>query len=495
VESTRRNSYFVLGLVLIAFLVRGCNLSSQPYSNDEVIELEDARLPLSSIIWAADSFPPLFRLLLAVVLQTTDNDLAGRWMSVIFGTLCVPLVYRCGLRIGGRQVATVAALLSAFSPFLVYYSQEVRPYALYLLGAAAMLDSGLEALEQDDATSWVRFCIVAIVACYVHYYSSLFVTAIFAAWWIDRWSTRKWRRGLLAILGIAVGCVPALFLLVGDFAFTEDHSTVEVGVDVLALGYSFFSMLAGFTVGPSISALHEMTPAAALQAFLPSMIVTGMILVLPLLCGVWQLRTQSQSLWMLLFTALFPGFAAALLSALFDLNFNVRYVAVSAFPCLLLVAVGVANLRWRGLMILVTLAILTWFGIALVRRHTLPRYYNEDVRSAAAWLAAENLGNENVYVISDYMARTLRFYSRDAVPVMAFPDATGVMVQIDTEERLEVALARVAAESNAGCWFAVTRAYHGDPDRLFRTWLAKNQRAASAASFAGIEIFHWLPAR
>ena len=217
-DSNKRNFYLVLGLFLLAVLIRTWNLSSQSYSNDEVIELEDARDSLSAMIVAPDSFPPLFRLMLAAVLRITDAAIAGRWMSVFFGALCVPLAYGCGQLVGSHRVGLLTALLVAFSPICVYYAQEVRPYALYMLAAAALLYTGLAAIKEDKSTYWVWFAIAAILACYVHYYSALMVIAIFSAWLLDRMSTKSFRRGLLALLGIVLGCLPVLFLLATDFA-------------------------------------------------------------------------------------------------------------------------------------------------------------------------------------------------------------------------------------------------------------------------------------
>ena len=209
--------------------------------------------------------------------------------------------------------------------------------------------------------------------------------------------------------------------------------------------------------------------------------------------GVWQLRKDVQAQRTVGFAAVLPVFFVAAASMALGLNYNVRYVVISVIPCLVLVAVGIGGLRSRRLMVVATLAILAWYANGIVRRHWLPEYHNEDVAAAARWLEIENPSQQSIYVISDYMARTLRFHARDDAPILRFPAAGRVMVRVESQQQLQRALASVAVDNPQGCWFAVTRAYHGDPARLFRNWLAEDQRVRWGASLAGIELFHWTP--
>ncbi len=61
------------------------------------------------------------------------SDLSGRAFSCVCGILTVALVYWVGLQAFDRVTALWATWLCALSPLLVYYSREVRMYALLVL--------------------------------------------------------------------------------------------------------------------------------------------------------------------------------------------------------------------------------------------------------------------------------------------------------------------------------------------------------------------------
>jgi mannosyltransferase len=81
--------------------------------------------------------PPLYQLLLnRWIAWFGGADLTLRLLSVLISTICVGAVF-CGVRrVFGLQSALLVGLVQAFSPFDVYYGQEVRMYALLSLMAA-----------------------------------------------------------------------------------------------------------------------------------------------------------------------------------------------------------------------------------------------------------------------------------------------------------------------------------------------------------------------
>ena len=67
-----------------------------------------------------------------------------RSLSALAGTATIPVAYGAGAVLVSRRAGLVAAALVATNPFLVWYSQEARSYALLaLLGAATVLAFGL----------------------------------------------------------------------------------------------------------------------------------------------------------------------------------------------------------------------------------------------------------------------------------------------------------------------------------------------------------------
>ena len=78
-------------------------------------------------------FPPLFPFLIsAVALLTGDAEIAGRIVSIAFGSLVVVPVYLIARRMYGKRVALGAAALVGVHPFLVEYSTTVNCESTYL---------------------------------------------------------------------------------------------------------------------------------------------------------------------------------------------------------------------------------------------------------------------------------------------------------------------------------------------------------------------------
>ena len=76
-----------------------------------------------------------------------------RSLSLIAGAATVPVAYLAGRELSGVRAGLVAAALVAVSPFLVFYSQEARAYALLTLLGALSFWLFARALRRPDGWS------------------------------------------------------------------------------------------------------------------------------------------------------------------------------------------------------------------------------------------------------------------------------------------------------------------------------------------------------
>ncbi len=84
-----------------------------------------------------DQHPPLYYLLLHYwIAHYGDTPYYVRMLSVLFGTITIPIIYLIGKRMSGAVVGSVAAVCMALSPFHIYYAQETRMYTLLTFNAA-----------------------------------------------------------------------------------------------------------------------------------------------------------------------------------------------------------------------------------------------------------------------------------------------------------------------------------------------------------------------
>jgi mannosyltransferase len=112
------------------------------------------------------------------------GEVGLRSLSALAGTATIPVAYGAGAALVSRRVGLVAAALVAANPFLVWYAQEARSYALVaLVGAATVLALG-HALRGSGR--WlVAWAVLAGLAVATHYFA-VFLVAAEALWLLVR---------------------------------------------------------------------------------------------------------------------------------------------------------------------------------------------------------------------------------------------------------------------------------------------------------------------
>lgn len=150
-------------------------------------------LGLSSLPWgeinritALDVHPPLYYYLLKLWMALGTSEFAVRFLSVIFGTLTVPLTYIAGRAWCGWRTGLLAALYTAAAPPLVYYSGMARMFAacvafilLATYGLVAYL-TDQPSQGQGSFRSLLLFVLGATASLYTFYYAALVVAALLA---------------------------------------------------------------------------------------------------------------------------------------------------------------------------------------------------------------------------------------------------------------------------------------------------------------------------
>jgi len=130
-----------LGLaIVVAAALRFPTLGDQSFWRDEAstaLELQGGLGHALSAVRDLEGMPPGYFVLAWLWSQAFGLGEAGlRSLSALFGVATVPVAWALGRALAPRA-APYAAALAATSPFLVWYGQEARPYALLVLLTAA----------------------------------------------------------------------------------------------------------------------------------------------------------------------------------------------------------------------------------------------------------------------------------------------------------------------------------------------------------------------
>ncbi len=128
------------------------------------------------------------------------------------------MTYRLGRRFLPEAGATLAGILAATSPYLVWYSQEAKMYGLLTALGALVLLLHLEALEEGGLPRWIGYLGVVGAGFYVHLHSFLLFLgqmALFAGFW-PRYRHR-WRAEFASWVVVLAPALPVLLWLLPDF--------------------------------------------------------------------------------------------------------------------------------------------------------------------------------------------------------------------------------------------------------------------------------------
>lgn len=166
--------------VAVGFALRLYNLEAESLWYDELLQVNLAladipsmlrRLPLHAAV-------PLDYLITHYWIWLGHSDIWVRIPAVVWGTLTLPVAYHLGRRMLGPNEGLLFMLLLTFAPFHVRYSQEVRPYALGLLGVTLF---SYAVWRLHETGQW-RYLLPMQLSALIFSLSHYFAVTVFGPW-------------------------------------------------------------------------------------------------------------------------------------------------------------------------------------------------------------------------------------------------------------------------------------------------------------------------
>lgn len=346
-----RHHWLLVGLIGLTFALRMLGLDAESLWRDEVDAVRFAIQPLGDLLGffvVPGQNGPLYYLLLRPWLHLAGHsELALRFLSLAFGTLTVPLVYRLGRRLFPTlpSLALLAALLTAGSPYLVWYSREGKMYTLAVALVLFSMDRYLAALERGGWHRWLLYVVGASAAFYVHLIAALMVPAQAILFFLQGSETRqsRWKPWLASM---AVLTVPYLPLLSWQLPLILNPSD-STGYQFVSLPRMLHSLLANYSMG----VMHS-DVLWSLALFVGLLLAAGMI---------WRgQKDRLRSLAILLCWLLVPLLLFFLITLVRPI-YTARYLIFVLPAYLLLLSVGLVAI-WRHSRLLASL----WLVLLLV---------------------------------------------------------------------------------------------------------------------------------
>ncbi|HEY1522057.1 MAG TPA: glycosyltransferase family 39 protein [Solirubrobacteraceae bacterium] len=337
----------------------------------------------------AEITPPLSFLTSWLTTRVGGTPELLRLPALLAGTATIPLIYRLGLETVGRRAALVAAALTTFAPFMIYYSAEARSYGLLMMFVTGAVLSTLLALRTGRAHYWILYALCAAATFYTHY-TGLFVLGALMVWVL--WTRPQARRSALLATGGAVilalpwipGLVhdaqsPTVKILSALSPFTA--SAVRIDLEHWSIGYPY-----------SIIGLRQLPGTGAL-------ILLGLSGLLTLAGLTWRARRRelarpSALLWLVFALMLATPACESLASAVGSHIIGTRDLAAS-WPFLALLGSALVVRAGRGLGLAAAALAVVAFAWGAVRMLE-PRFQRPDYQGAADYVAAKATGSDVV---------------------------------------------------------------------------------------------------
>jgi uncharacterized membrane protein len=162
-----------LGIVLLAAALRLYRLGARSLWLDEIITIYPVRFAtldeLSAHLQPWWDNMPLPSVLPWLLRGLGGSEWAVRLPFAVAGTLAVGGLYGLGRDLGGPRIGLSAALLGALAPFLIWYSQEARPYAFLLLFTVYGMWAAYRATTTGQLAAWAALPVCLVLNLYTGY--------------------------------------------------------------------------------------------------------------------------------------------------------------------------------------------------------------------------------------------------------------------------------------------------------------------------------------
>jgi len=340
---------------------------------------------------------------------------AVRLLSVLFGLASIVFVFLIGRDLFGAATGVGAALLAGVSMTHLYYSQEIRAYALVMALASVSAWSFTKILRNGGKGWWAVHVAANVLLPLTHLMAAFMLLAEGVALLLLH--GRRVRLVATWMGANLCACLPtALWLLALDWTFAEQSTSwmapvTPVGflgaLPLLAGAWTPWSAIGRFAAYNRLDAVVSTALWATAYAALAGVVVS-VVLRTPKTTGGGSRPTEREGLVFVLAWLLVPPGVLLVLSHLWRPCFVERYVIYSALPFAVIMAAAVTRLPGRRAKVAAAVALVLLYAQPLTH---LGGPLRPDWRHAAAHVRDHGADTDLVYVRPFWQRDSFRFYS------------------------------------------------------------------------------------
>jgi len=464
--------------------LRVWDLDAQSLWRDEVDTVRFSTQPLSqllSMFVVPGNNGPFYYLLLRPWIHFFGHvDYALRYSALLLGLLAIPLMYQVMRKWSGRGPGQLAAMLLTFSPYAIWYSQELRMYTMVVVLALAATWCWQRAFWGGQRRYWIPYVVLLSVGIYTHYLLALLIPThmILTLLW-PRTLRRHWWD-----LGLAYGFFVLPYI---PLAWWQEKllfsPTFRTGHPFVPWPEMIQKLLTVFSVGVHAIRLPAPLPPGARLIPLLFLSLSGLFLKPPRLQHD-EVGSPARRVGLLLWFLL-PVLGLYAISLELPL-FTERYLIWTMPAVYGLAGLGTWTLRrWRGLSLVAWGMMLVLFLLGLGYQVRYP--LKPDMRAAVAYVEAHRRPDSLVLLHLGYLIHAYTYYAPESRPALREAPAPGP--QGSLEQTGHDILLRLQGKKDI--WLVESESAMWDPKGLVRQWLSGHAEKLGERDFVGVRVTHF----
>jgi uncharacterized membrane protein len=261
----------VLALAVLGAFLRFYHLGHQGFWYDEANSAQLVHFSLGKMLGEiprSESTPPLYYLLAWFWARVVGFGEAGlRSLSAVAGVLTIPVAFGAAAKLVSRRTGLIVAALCACNPFLIWYSQEARSYALLVL-LAALATMAFAYVLEEPAPRRVRLWVIACALALATHYYAVVVVAPQVAWLLF---AHRHARPVRLGVAVAIACGLALIPL----AVYQNSTGRDSWIAHSPLGTRLAQIVPQFLIGTDAPARAALKLAAISLAVVALALLAG----------------------------------------------------------------------------------------------------------------------------------------------------------------------------------------------------------------------------
>lgn len=410
--SKNKDCFWLLSIVVVSVVLHFWELGKQSLWIDEMFTLRNIECTWSEVIKTSvtvNNSPPLYYICNKLFCSLGGyGEVALRFLSALFATLSVVMLYFFTKEIFSKKIALLSAFLLAINPLALWFAHEARNYTMVVFLLLFSLLFALKYWKTKEIKHLLLFALSAVMCTITSVQGmTIFPLCILFYFYSNRekkidyvfWGVYS----LLLIIALTVFVV--LFSVKGPLPPARNFTGLEIF-------YTFYCYIFGYSFGPSISEL-QLSAKNALFAN------KGAIVLAILSLGTFAIFSVRKLDWKKLlpsifFIVVFIGYAICI-EMFTEHSYNVRY----AFPGIIGVIICLAILFNNALErkpkvfskkgLILSMFVLLMLSLTACYNFLFDtKYSKEMVREAAKEIVEQDV--EVLYVAPRYMDRVFLYY-------------------------------------------------------------------------------------